>query len=939
MPINLESLQQYGSIEEDTPKDPFEDRLTQFGSVEQSASPTDNPYPKQELKTAPTYNFDINQDLIQKHLDLTDRASTIVQGNEIMAQRGFDLGSLPKSEEEFELQDLERRMSFEASVIEKSNIQDQLGNRPVNLNKSDIDSLWVREQLSTHDNFLDQHSLLTEKYPDYKFFTVKTKDNENAWFYTNPKDGVSYPVDPSGFELGDVAEAVGDISPLQMFVEGGLAYLTKGRNVAVRTGSSVLGGATSPYIRQQIDKYRGLQGAYEETLASESAIGAGLGVAGELGGFLLKRLDRATGLYGMFEEDFGGEVAKEIANKYDLKPLSAFQLNSILERKSKQLRGTQKEAFESFEQEQDVSLFKSLKEWEDSFSNSSLSFEERDQLHKNVVSGFMDVMTNPNISLKEGGEQLGKSLDDYILKEREYFSKAYDDVYSAADGNVSFNISKVQSNALNIQRGVEAPSLEGSIRITPEFTPSMEKALNEVQQILPQFSDTDVDSGTALEVMKGLRKKFYELSQPSNGKFRNEAEGKMYSIYKDISSSISTPSGGGEQFIENWTKVNDEYKTFMQIQDLKEVTNILDNAQPEKLVRRLFQPENETVMEVLQNRLNPEQWTKFTDSIKTDLLADPSSLYKRLDQFKGNDKTLNYIFTNGEIQSLKTLGRKIERIDNSQIAQVLQGSKDAIPAIMNMVGNGETTLLREYINKGGPEFESLLKLGVLSDVMRKSSTEFYKPLLDAEGNTVGKELAYKVDPRKYISTINELKKSGVLDEVFGAEGEQLIERAFYAMRRVGASSSSMADSLQASEIVADLTLTNLFRHPDQFLTSAIHLRTNKWETAVLLSDSFSNIVFGTNPHYRPGPIASNLREASVSGLQALNHLQDWGLNKEIIPEEFKLKMQEIKDQLMIDAGEQMLKGSNNETNQMDQQSETQNTDYDLNDIGRLSNGQ
>lgn len=818
-----------------------------------------------------------------------------------------------------EYKELEQKITMEESSMEREALEDQLGRVPFNLRKSDI-SAKDRFLVGDLPNPIDKLKHLKTTYPDYEFLTLQTKDNPSELFYRNKEDGVVYPVNPRGIESGDISEAIGEFSPVQAGVEAVALALTRGMTRPMQVLGSAVGSALSPFVKKEIDQSRGFAGS--EDVGRDSATQAGLAVVGELGSTILKRLDKVKSGGGILELSDRAKTDIEIGKKYNLADLTPGQLNPIMARKERQLYGTQAETFDDYYEFQDKSLLTSIEDFKASLDKGGIenyTDEQRDALHNQVVVNFFDKFTNPKVSLKEGGETLQTALNDYIGVQKGYFNKRYDDVYASAQGKVAFDLSSVQASADELLKGVEAPTSEGAIRVSPNYTGSMVKAMEDLQQILPTVSDIDIDNGSALEVMKGLRSQFFSLSQPSNGINRNEAEGAMYRLYKEVNGAISAPIGGGEEFIDSWKALNKDYKDFTTIYDFKEVTNILDTNQPEKLVRNLFVPENETVMETLKARLPAESWKKFTDAVTTDLLSDPSVLGRRMRQFKGNDPTLSFVFDDITVDRLKAVGRKVERADNSSVASMLQGSKDAASAVADMVGKGETKLLREYIKSGGDDFVSLLKVGTLSDVVQKSMEPISVPIKDVAGNIVGTEVAYKINPKKFTSNINTLNKNGVLDEVFGSDKDQLIERALWAFRKSGATDPSMADSLQASAIVADLNVTNLFRHPEQFLHSAIHLKANKMEAAIFLSNSFRDIVFGHNPTYKPGFVASNAREASVLMLNGLNRMIDFSNDASIIPDEFKSKIEQIKSEYSNGSGE------------------ADSPDLDYNDTGRLGN--
>jgi len=381
--------------------------------------------------------------------------------------------------------------------------------------------------------------------------------------------------------------------------------------------------------------------------------------------------------------------------------------------------------------------------------------------------------SQPRSTLSEGGEALNNGIGRYHKRSSQRVTAAY--VRARNIEEPAFQISELQQLAREVQESVpfEKTPIEtpGSIlgldgkplatviekggqgRAGEALRGDVSAIIRQIRDAHPGLPPTVASNGLpvpATEQLRAWRSALWDAKTPAVGENFTNQHRQAGRLYDKITDILKDPSGS-PAFRKEWGIANgmaaERFRTLDQLLVMKGAKS----ETPAQLARRLANPNQVDNLRVLRESIPSEQFAKFQDAVKFDLLENADSLTKRLNSF--DKATLDTLLSPVEQGLFRKMGTKIDALNSLKVREIIQRQTKVGAAVRDMFTRNDTasiSLLSEMVEKNGGQ------RGPLGRQLRSAIIEDFKErVLIKEGGVTS------VSPAAIEAAITEFRNKGV----------------------------------------------------------------------------------------------------------------------------------------------------------------------------------
>ena len=632
------------------------------------------------------------------------------------------------------------------------------------------------------------------------------------------------PVNPPGFEAGDIAAIAGGIPQLAGEAVG--FGLTRGAGGLARIAATGLGGGLGEAARQA-----GQQAAGVQTDPISTQVRRIMGATGEslIGGTVGEGLTsglNAIRRAGAIRVSPEAQAAIRAQQRLGAAPLLPHQVsdNPIIQRMGRQARAVSPAAARR-EITQDIELSAILRNMAGPERRRVIVDAQQAVARSNEFIKRM--VRNPEVSPQRGGAAVQAGIEEWWKSS----GNVVDDLYTAARSVEApqINITSLQDAASTLKRGVRAarPAGEpvpvrdpftgistpgvaeapGTIRASAKLEGDLSTVIDDILAVDPNLPDVNGVPGT--EQLREFQKRLYDLTLTGpEGPRQPQALAKQ--LRGAIGEVLDNPQNTNPEFVSAWRVARKSAKGRF---DTREASAVIQSARtdtPEVLARNYSKPLNSENLDALKRAMPPAQWRVFQDSAKSRVIEDGNlfggGMNAYLDTF--DKATRDRIFTLPEQIQLRKAARMVDRLQSTGVQRALQQQDRTKLFINDLVNRGDSrgvTNLRALIRtQGGPmsPFGKSARAALIDDV-------FDQVTQAVRGVDV-------IDERAIQGVLDKYARTGALQILTKGERAALRDVAVYQNFR--AVSSGAGTSLLSAQIVAGASeldrgaINNLLKH-------------------------------------------------------------------------------------------------------------------------------
>lgn len=578
------------------------------------------------------------------------------------------------------------------------------------------------------------------------------------------------------FELGDIADLVGDIPAI-----AGEIITTKGAAKPVSMmGRAAIGAGAGDIARSASEQARGFETPeFAQSAATEGLLGAG----GEAAGLGVRGLINAgRGAGAVTPAPFVRKTMKE-ANRRGLPQLHPGQVseNPVFQafaRQSRALSGKIHQ-YERTQEGAALDLLEGMRKRGEIMplgKDLETALARRESEITRKLKARPPGQRDPGKALKEGLEgyrdMSGRVVSHSYTEARQLHEPGFDieDVLSKADeteqgvralleGTETTVPSSIVDEAGN-PLGTFVIKEEGGTRRVSEVPGDLLKVIKELKQIdAAALKDAriarDAGADAPFDVLKELRTQLFDLQNPVDGVIRNEHR-LAGGLYRELTESLKNPLGdAGGAFLTAWGKAtglaSKRFETLEQ-EYISKALRTHKGGDVEGLFRSLFRPNNANQLKFVRETLAKHgmgKWNDFKAGAISDLVSDPQKMWQTLKSF--DNQTLKEIFTEPEIDGLKTVAYQFQRLDKAGIREATQRQTQANAVVADLINGMNTAGADELFKMSGGKNTPLgqkLRAGIVEWVYDRA----------LERTKHGPQ----INRKSIISSVSKLKQAGML---------------------------------------------------------------------------------------------------------------------------------------------------------------------------------
>jgi len=399
------------------------------------------------------------------------------------------------------------------------------------------------------------------------------------------------------------------------------------------------------------------------------------------------------------------------------------------------------------------------------------------------------LMTFPILSKMETGAALQTAMETYKTVRKAAISRLYGDAMERS-AEVTFVLRDAQAVAREVRLGVrgrgkpvtetvESPILDASgnpITSTKTTTPTValaETPKGELKAVVDDLLALDpmVRELTfkgkvfpAFEQIKTLRTRLFDLKQSDDGGVRREAT----KLWKALTTAMDSPISGDPGFVEAYRAASMANRLFEDTMEKTFVARILKSDTPEKIMKTLFQPNNEKAVRTLKDILPPAEFQKMQQGFTADILRAKSGQagLSRLDTFTYEDpRTLGLLMPREQQVAVRKFLTRRAQFEASPAKAILTRQFTDAERVVQIVTTGTAGELKDAVVRGGgidSRFADVARAGV------------YRHLLN-EATVTSRSGTEVLDTTRLLNAIEKMKATDKLSALFRRTDWQKLE--------------------------------------------------------------------------------------------------------------------------------------------------------------------
>ena len=455
------------------------------------------------------------------------------------------------------------------------------------------------------------------------------------------------------------------------------------------------------------------------------------------------------------------------------------------------------------------------------------------------VGKSISVLKNKEVSPEDAGKALGEAFDNWeaiVDGPNGYLSNLYKNAEKESV-DINWDISNVQKRVRELGEGTvgqgkevtsEVPSpIIGldkkplrtinlkettAVKLTEDPKGELATAMDAVASLSPiitKYTSKDGNTFTAFEQLRSLRTRFRRLSYSDDPGVAGVAK----QIHKELNNTLENgfhvngDVAQAEAATAAIKKANSEYRSFMELSDLRPIKNIQNMGPGDyaRIVENIVQPGKSSAMKLIANVV-PEGQDILRKVFTTRLFAGDrtstwkDSITKELDRWAtANDKEgLSFLLKPGEKEQLLNYAANREKLEGGFLAKIAGYDRDASATAWDAISKGSPEDLKYVLDLAGglnTKTGMALRRGVLQRIYENSTANVPK---------FGDVFVYD----KFKQELNLMRNKGTLDTLFDKKEIKFLENldSYIDVVRVNVDMGSGLQAAQLASTVAQVPL-------------------------------------------------------------------------------------------------------------------------------------
>lgn len=744
----------------------------------------------------------------------------------------------------------------QSNIDPKEFIAEQVGG---DFQEGGLKGFGTRADLALSDTFDEKRAKFLSKFPEGDMVIVdrapKVQGINNrgrggkSILVKRNGDEQYYEMDPSEFEIADIADLLG--SAPELAGEAAALIRTRGTGLITQVMATALGNAVGEAGEEIIEKLRGFQketfGEVSKRIGGESAmVAAGTAMGGPVSGPIRSFDKGVVGLKGRKDKS---EIIQKFAEKQGLPNLRLDEVstNPIIQRLGSQAEAIIPSLGDDVKRKNEA-LIKTLLNLRDADAKKFVRGELKD-IHEESISQMQKALPNIEGDLLSAGDAVQKGLAEY-----EQLSRAVvDTMYERArkKGDVEFDLAPALSIADDLESGIKFKGVNDKDFNVEKLHPSVKKAITALREI--DFNaPVEIINGRSYGPVERLRsvvqylddvKAFgsnpLSMEKDVSARVAGRQANKLFDSLRYV---LDNPIAEDEGVMAAYRAASEQAsKRFKTMQDTltKQVLSTDEGRRSFEIAGNLAAPGRNVddlkfVQDVL-TRHDPsgKRLGEFRNGVIGNMLdkSNLQNLKQTLSQY--NEEQRKILFPDKVWEQLSGLANQVERTKLLDIENVLNKQSKAASAIGEIIDTENTGAMKrllEFMPKDPNDLRrKSMRAAVIDDILVDSIK------LDPKNPGV-RILDEKALKRK----LENMKENGAIKILTSDDLNTLKNARLYKSFITG--NSDVGTSLQAAETAAQFR--EIFSPAGGGLKSLITIAEAYGTSRILMNKKFQDMVVG-----------------------------------------------------------------------------------------------
>ena len=691
---------------------------------------------------------------------------------------------------------------------------------------------WSRADLSLSDTDEEKAAKFMKKYPQGSLRRINIPEMKGSYLLF--KQDVQNPdeqwktVEEESFTVKDLADIAGQ---LPEFVGSTLPFAHPSVRAAGVTKQAIVSGlgATFGHLgKEAVEEARGTQLQPRSEVLYDAG-GRGLMTAGAtaLGGGLQKAYRGVTGGGYIDLPERSQQLLETVSKRPELAEYAPIGVVSpehkIIQRLTAQAVSTARKG-QQFIQEAEEAAVKEMQKLAGPEDFDVIGTGLKQEIKKTLGAGRAAILgKTQRVSLEKGGKAAQQGLkDDFVRASSAVARKLYNQVDEAATReNPQFDLTKAIAEADILKKGLMAEGIEEAVDVADIPQRQLLSVVGKLSKLNPTQTDYNV--------IKSLRTELWDLIDNQPWQWDTNKY-KALQMYNKLSDTLKNPITNAPGYQSSIKTASAYWSQRSNILKDPHIQSLISSGKPVDVAKTLSAEGGFT--ENVNNALKqvPARRAKeIKNSVKYHWLVDePGKAVEKINRMRQIDpEGFKRVVGKDEVHSLLAIGKQLDELNSSRMAQVFQKQSGAGRIVKDLVDNQDIDGVRQLVSQfGGKDSKraSLLKAGILEDMLNQTTE-------------LTKENTLKINPGKFAKLWRDYNRNGIMDLLMTSSDKEGVA-AINAYSKMWERSIDPGVSLEAAQLIT------LMKHPDTFLKGVHGLTVNEVLARVLLSPKTRNFFIG-----------------------------------------------------------------------------------------------
>lgn len=581
----------------------------------------------------------------------------------------------------------------------------------------------LRADLGLSDTFEEKKAKFIDKFPDGDFIMVfepRTDPQERPQtilFRRHPNEDFAE-LDARAVDrfelLGDVSDISGEIPAVAME-----ALFIRGGSIVKNMWQAALGTLTGDLLKEGIEEARDYQQETLPQFASREAVRVGLsGVGAGATAIVTGPINSLRGAP-LVALKKSAPQAQRAGKRLGLPNFLPGQLSRspFLQKMQGQASAIFKTVGDHISAQQGA-MARALGRMREGDVKKVLADEVESVFNEGREQIVKAAQLTPNRSLTESGSAIQQGIaewDDLASMLTRWGYKRAREIEEPV-----FDLQNLRSVATDLDRGTRGVGAGGDDVLLSRLDPELKSVVDDILALDPSLP-TFVKDGmevTSLDQLRALRSRLWDLKTPNVGEIAREPQKQAARLYGTLTKTMRDVKNASPEFVEAWRKADSMAKARFDTMEQLMVIEAGKSAAPGQLAANLAQPNQVDNLRVLRNTMPDSKWREFQEATRADFISPEKidNLTKRLDTF--DQATLDVLFTKTDQEALRTVGQRIDELNQVGIKQSLQLDASHAAMVQRLAVNNDTQSIARLVaeSRKRPKLRRSIRAGLMEDV-------------------------------------------------------------------------------------------------------------------------------------------------------------------------------------------------------------------------------